>query len=127
MEPYITDNIGDILVITGAITAAGVAQFIAPKAFLHGISKIELSDEAALLFARHWGLLSFVIGGLLMYAGKHPELRFAAVLAALIAKAGFAALVVKDFRKPYVRGLRAAAVFDLGCVLVFGAFLLELA
>jgi hypothetical protein len=126
VEPFISENIGDILVITGAITAAGLAQFISPKPFLREIHKIDMPDEAPMLFARHWGLLSFVIGGLLMYAGRHPEVRIAAVTAALIAKAGFAALVAKDFGKPYMRGLRAAAFFDVACVLIFAVWLLDL-
>ena len=121
----ITDNISDILYFTGAITAAMLAQFLAPKAFLSGICKIEISDEASLFFARHWGLLAFVVGGLLMYAGGHPELRFAVVLAALIEKAGFAAFVIRDFGRPYARGLRVAAMFDVICVLLYGVYLLR--
>lgn len=121
----ITANIVDILHITGAITAAMLVQFLAPQAFLRAICKIELRDEASLFFARQWGLMAFVVGGLLMYAGTHPQLRFAVVLAALIEKTGFALLIFRDFRRPYVRGLRAAAVFDAACVLIYAAYLLQ--
>jgi len=121
----ITDNIAGILQITGAVTAAMLAQFIAPQMFLHAICKIELRDEASLFFARHWGLMAFVIGSLLMYAGAHPELRYSITLAALIEKAGFAFFIFRDFKRPYLRGLRLAAVFDAACVMIYGVYLLQ--
>jgi hypothetical protein len=123
----ITANINEILVMTGAVTASMLAQFLAPQAFLRGICKIDMRDEASLLFARHWGLLAFVMGGLLMYAGPHAAVRFPVVVAALVEKAGFAWLIFKDFGRPHVLGLRAAAVFDAACVAIFAAYLLELA
>jgi hypothetical protein len=119
----ITDNIADILHITGAITAAMLAQFLAPQTFLRHIVKIELRDEASLFYARHWGLVAFVTGGLLMYAAAHPELQYAVVFAALVEKAGFSALVIRDFNRPYASGLRAPALFDVGCVIVYGIYL----
>jgi len=125
MNMPITDNIADILHITGAITAAMLVQFLLPQPFLRAICKIDLEDEAGLFFARHWGLLAFVMGGLLMYAGDHAELRFAVMLAASIEKAGFAFFVFRDFKRIHMRGLRIAAVFDTACVLMYGAYLLE--
>jgi hypothetical protein len=127
MTALVTDNIADILHITGAITAVMLAQFLMPRMFLREICKIDIRDEASLFFARHWGLLAFVIGGLMMYAGGHPELRFAVIVAALVEKAGFAAIVFRDIKRPYTCGLRVAAVFDAGCVLIFGVWLLQLA
>lgn len=121
----ITDNIADILHMTGAITAATLAQFLAPRAFLKHISKIEMTDEASLLFARHWGLLAFVIGALLMYAGSHAEIRQPVVAAALLEKAGLVAFIFRDWRKDYTKGLRVAALFDAACVLAYGLYLLN--
>lgn len=121
----VTDNIADILHMTGAISAATLAQFLAPRVFLRHICKIDISDEGALLFARHWGLLAFVIGGFLMYAGSHAEVRVPVMAAAVLVKAGFAAFIFRDWRKQHAKGLRLPALFDAGCVLVYAVYLLH--
>jgi len=43
--------------------------------------------------ARHWGLLLFCVGALLVYAAFHPPLRQPAVVLALVEKVGFVACV----------------------------------
>jgi hypothetical protein len=121
----VTENIADILHITGAITASTLVQFLVPRAFLRHICKIDISDDASLLFARHWGLLAFVIGGLLIYAGSHAEIRVPVMAAAALEKAGLVIFVFRDWRKDYAKGLRVAALFDAGCVLAYGLYLLD--
>jgi hypothetical protein len=121
----VTDNIADILHITGAITAATLAQFLAPKAFLRHICKIDIAGEANLLFARHWGLLAFVIGALLMYAGGHPEIRVPVVAAAALEKAGLVVFIFRDWRMQYAKGLRVAALFDAACVVTYALYLMQ--
>ncbi|HEX7642936.1 MAG TPA: hypothetical protein VF472_12085 [Burkholderiaceae bacterium] len=123
----IADHISTILTVTGVVTGLVVLQFFLPVAVLRLLSKIDMHDEAGLFFARHWGLLAFVIGGLLVYSADHAEARGAIMLAAAVEKAGLVALVLLHGRRPYTRGLRLAAGFDGVCVLIYAAYLLGLA
>ncbi len=119
----IADHISAILTVTGIVTALVVLQFFLPVQVLRLLSKITIDDEAGLFFARHWGLLAFAIGALLVYAADHAEARQAIMLAAAVEKAGLVGLVVLHAGKPYTRGLRLAAVFDGVCVLIYGVYL----
>ncbi len=123
----IAEHISSILNVTGVVTAAVVLQFFFPVQVLRLLSKVSLHDEASLFFARHWGLLAFVVGGLLVYAADHAEARIPIILAAALEKAGLVALVILDSGRPYTRGLRLTAVFDGVCVLVYGVYLLGVA
>ncbi len=122
---FIADHISLILTITGIVTGLVVLQFFFPKPVLRLLSKLTIEDEAGLFFARHWGLLAFVIGGLLVYAADHAEARTPIMLAAAVEKAGLVALVLLQWNKPFTKGLRLAAVFDGICVLVYAAYLLR--
>jgi multisubunit Na+/H+ antiporter MnhE subunit len=112
-----------VLWITGAITAAPVVQYVAPRPVLARMYRIELTEEAGLFFARHWGLLAASIGGLLMFAAAHPEARPAVVTAALVEKAGIVVAFAGVHRRPFARGLRLVAAFDAACVVLYGAWL----
>ena len=85
--------------------------------------RIELTDEAGLFFARHWGLLAATVGGLLMFAAARPELRPAVVTAALVEKAGLVGTFAFVARRPFARGLRMAIAFDTACVVLYAAWL----
>ena len=119
----ISDHISAILYVTGMITALVVVQFFFPEKVLILLSQIVILDVAGLLFARHWGLLAFSLGALLIYAADHPEARAAIVLFALIEKAGLVALIVMHGKRPYTRGLRLTAVFDGICSLLYALYL----
>ena len=123
---FITAHIAPILFVTGVITALPVVQFFFPAA-MKVLSKLELTDEGALFFARHWGLVTLTIGALLCYAGAHEEARRPIVLAIVIEKAGLVGLLASQWNRPYARGLRGAALFDGLCCLVYAAFLLKIA
>ena len=56
-----------VLIVTGAITAIALLQFIAPAPVLRTIYGESPTDEVGLAVARHWGLLTFLIGALLIY------------------------------------------------------------
>ncbi|HEX3479214.1 MAG TPA: hypothetical protein VHT91_29520 [Kofleriaceae bacterium] len=112
-----------VLWVTGAITATPIFQFAAPRPVLARMYRIELTDEAGLFFARHWGLLAATIGGLLLFAAAHPELRPAVVTAALIEKAGLVIAFALVARRPFARGLRLAIAFDTACVVLYAAWL----
>jgi hypothetical protein len=76
-----------ILIVTGAVTAIALLQLIAPTSVLRMIFGEAPADEVGLAVARHWGLLTFLIGGLLVYAAFHPSVRGPAIVVAVIEKA----------------------------------------
>ncbi len=119
----LAEHFAAVLWVTGAITATPIAQFFAPRLVLARMYRIELTDEAGLLFARHWGLLAASIGGLLLFAAAHPELRPAVVTAALVEKAGIVLAFALIRRRPFARGLRLVAGFDGLCVVLYAAWL----
>jgi hypothetical protein len=76
-----------ILIVTGALTAIALLQFIAPAPVLSMIYGKAPTDEVGLAVARHWGLLVFLVGALLIYAAFHPQVRSAVMVVAVIEKA----------------------------------------
>ena len=119
----LVEHFAAVLWVTGAITATPVVQFLAPRQVLATMYRIELTDEAGLFFARHWGLLAASIGGLVMFAAAHPEVRPAVVTAALVEKAGIVVAFLLVRRRPFARGLRLVAAFDAACVVLYAAWL----
>jgi len=117
-------HIGTLLVVTGVITALPGVLFAAPAQWVRQLLKLELADRGALFIARHWGLLAFAMGVLLVYAAGRPELRAPVVLAALVEKAGFVFLVASQWSEPHTRGMRLAAAFDGACSAIYAAWLL---
>jgi hypothetical protein len=82
-------HIDIILIVTGALTAAALLQFFAPMPVLRMIYGDAPADEVSLVLARHWGLLIFLIGALLIYAAFLPAVRTPATLLAAIEKIAF--------------------------------------
>ena len=76
-----------ILIVTGAITAIALVQFIAPAPVLRMIYGEAPTDEVGLAVARHWGLLTSLVGALLIYAAFHPSVRGPVMVVAVIEKA----------------------------------------
>ena len=97
----ITSNIEVILVVTGALTATMLAQFVAPSWILrHAYGEVP-TGVVSIALARHWGLLLFCVGALLIYLAFYQPLREAAVVLAAVEKAGFAALFGTSlYRRP---------------------------
>jgi hypothetical protein len=79
-----------ILIVTGALTATALLQFIAPAPVLRMIYGEAPSDEVGLAVARHWGLLIFLIGALLIYAAFHSSVRGPVMVVAVIEKVALA-------------------------------------
>jgi len=72
--------------------------------------------------ARHWGLLLFCVGALLVYSAFHFPLRVPAVVLALIEKAGFVACVFGTSLRQRPMALIMAAG-DAVMVLVYALYL----
>ena len=119
----LVEHFAAVLWITGALTATPIVQFAAPRLVLARMYRIELTDEAGLFIARHWGLLAASVGGLLMFAAAHPELRPAVVTAALVEKVGMVVAFALVRRQPFARGLRMVAAVDSACVVLYVAWL----
>jgi hypothetical protein len=84
----IGDHIEVILIVTGALTAVAIFQFVAPAPILRIIYGEGPKDLPGLALARHWGLLVFLIGALLIYAAFHAAIRDPIMLVAAIEKIG---------------------------------------
>jgi hypothetical protein len=119
----LVEHFAAVLWVTGAFTTTPVLQFLLPRQVLARMYRIELTDEAGVFFARHWGLLAASFGGLLMFAAAHPALRPAVVVAALVEKAGVVVAFTLARRHPFARGLRVVIAFDAACVVLYAAWL----
>jgi hypothetical protein len=121
----ITSNIETVLIVTGALTAVGLAPFVAPSWVLrHTFGEVQ-SGPAGITLARHWGLLLFCVGALLVYSAFHPQLRAPAVVLASIEKVGFVACVLgTGLRKRQIVASMAAA--DAVMVLIYVLYLVGL-
>ena len=112
-----------ILIVTGALTAIALLQFIAPASVLRMIYGEAPTDQVGLAVARHWGLLIFLVGTLLVYAAFHPSVRGPAMLIAVIEKV---ALGLGIFGTP-LRTRPAAAAIAAGDLLIALIYVLYLA
>ncbi len=111
-----------ILYITGIITMLPLLQYFAPDLVL-SLSGLQVGDAVGKLYAQQAGILIFCIGGLLVYAARHPVHRRPAVWAALVEKLGFCALIIMGWNHPALQGLHLVVFFDVTCVLLYGLWL----
>jgi hypothetical protein len=82
----ISAYIKPILIITGLATASIVVAVFAPATLLNQLFAEAPSDTVSLAITRHWALLVFCIGALLIYAAYHPKLREPVLVAAILEK-----------------------------------------
>ena len=121
----ITSNIEAILIVTGALTATMLAQFMAPSWMVRHTYGEAPAGPVSILFARHWGLLLFCVGALLVYAAFHPALRGPAVVLASVEKAGFIACVFgTSLRRRPIAAIMATG--DAVLVLIYVLYLVGL-
>jgi hypothetical protein len=78
-----------ILIVTGATTAMALAQFIAPASISRIIYGAAPKDVVGIFLARHWGLLVFLVGVLLIYAAFLPAVREPVAVVAAVEKIAF--------------------------------------
>ena len=77
-----------ILIVTGSATATMLTQFFAPLPVLRLIYGEAPTDRISVALARHWGLLIFCVGALLIYAAFYPSVRAPILVFAIIEKIG---------------------------------------
>jgi len=111
-----------ILIVTGALTAIALVQSIAPAQVLRMIYGEAPADEVSLAVARHWGLLTFLVGALLIYAAFHASVRGPAMVVAVIEKAALGLGVFSTSLRTH-RAAAAIAAGDSFIALVYVLYL----
>ena len=115
-------SIGWILVASGIITAVvGLAALLFPHLFLRLGFGVE-STNPFVFFVRHWGVLIFVVGALIVYSAYVPEARGPVLVAAAIEKFAIGLLT---FFGPMKRTttMTAIAIGDGAFAILYVAFL----
>ena len=79
-----------ILTITGLATAGALVLVVAPVAMLKLVFGQAPADALGLNITRHWALLIFLVGVLIVYAAYRPEIRVPTLIVAVVEKAAFA-------------------------------------
>jgi hypothetical protein len=78
-----------ILLLTGLATSGALVMFLAPATMMKLLFGKASSDTLSLLIARHWGLLIFLIGILLIHSAYHVEIRVRTLIVAIVEKVAF--------------------------------------
>ena len=113
-----------ILYITGFITMLPLLQFFLPWWVL-GVTGLSIRDITGIFFVRHWGLMAFCIGALLVYSAIHPQLRRGVVIAAAIEKMGLVVMIALTWNDPVLSVLRPVAVIDGLFVWMYAIYLIS--
>jgi hypothetical protein len=112
-----------ILLITGLATAGAVVVFLAPGTMMKLLFGQAPSDALGMLIARHWGLLLFLVGALLVYAAYNAAVRPAALAIAVAEKVPFVlGLLVSPLRSRPAALVMAVA--DGGMAAVYLVYLI---
>src|SRR5262245_24513348 len=116
-------SIGWILVASGVITAgAGLAALLFPHLFLRLGFGAESPISSLVFFVRHWGVLIFVVGALIVYSSCAPTIRGPVLVAAAIEKFAIGLLTFFGPMKP-TSAMTAIAMGDGAFALLYVAYL----
>ena len=111
-----------ILIGTGIVTASMIAAFFAPAVVLDQLFAGPPTDAVSHALMRHWGLLVFCFGALLIWAADRPELRKPVLIFTIVEKV---ALVLGILLLPLALKLGAyvAAATDATCTALYLLYL----
>ena len=115
--------IGWILVVSGVITAgAGLAALLFSHLFLRLGFGVESPSSSLVFFVRHWGVLIFVVGALIVYSAYVPTVRAPVLVGAAIEKFAIGLLT---FFGPMKRAtaMTAIAIGDGAFAILYVAYL----
>ena len=116
-------SIGWILVGSGIVTAgAGLTALLFPHLFLRLGFSVERPVSPLVFLVQHWGVLIFVVGGLIVYSAYAPTVRAPVLVAAAIEKFVIGLLT---FFGPMKRtpAMTAMAVGDSAFAVLYVAYL----
>ena len=116
-------SIGWILVVSGVVTAgAGLAALLFPHLFLRLGFGAETPSSSLVFFVRHWGVLIFVVAGLIVYSAYAPTIRGPVLVAAAIEKFAIGLLMFFGPMKP-TSAMTAIAIGDGAFAILYVAYL----
>ena len=121
--PWIIRNIHRLMIVSGLLTLTMVYATIAPQAALQSNFGAHLEGPVADVVVRNWGALIGLMGAMLVYAARKPELRPLALTAAGTSKAIFIALVLSHGTRFLGFQAGVAILVDALWVIVFAAYL----
>ena len=106
----IADHISEVLIVTGLLTMGAIAAFLVPANILKLVFGIVDPDAGTRFIVQHWGLLVFLVGALLVFAGRHPEVRVPVLVVAATEKLLGSGLMLTGSlrRRPVVLAIVAA-------------------
>jgi hypothetical protein len=82
----IADHASEILIVTGLLTMGAISVSLAPATMVKLLFGMVEPDAGTRFLAQHWGLLVSLLGGLLVFAGRHPEVRVPVMIVAATEK-----------------------------------------
>jgi hypothetical protein len=86
--------VATILLVTGGLTAVIGIGLVLPRQILDFLLGKNTDDRIVLLMGRHWSFLGALVGGLLIYAAYHPEVRVPAMVVGAAEKLALGVLVI---------------------------------
>jgi hypothetical protein len=124
---WLLANIHRLMIISGVLTLTMVYAALAPEAALRSTFGESLEGPAADVVVRNWAALIALMGGMLIYAARKPELHPLVLTVVGASKAVFIALVLSHGARflRYQAGI--AVLVDLLWVVVFAVYLFALA
>jgi hypothetical protein len=121
----LVSHIDLILLLTGLATSGALVMCLAPTTTLKTLFGQAPSDTAGLLVARHWGLLIFLVGVMLIYSAYHAEIRMPVLIVAVSEKTAFAlGVFVSTLHRCRLASVAACA--DACMAIVYIWYLIEL-
>ncbi len=111
-------HIEALLVATGLATAMSIVLCVAPRLVLRLVFGLGTPQPVTLLIARHWGLLAFLVGALLVYAAFQPSIRVPSLVIGTVEKLFFAGLVFFGDLPSTARAMPLAAM-DAGIAVLY--------
>jgi hypothetical protein len=113
-----------ILYVTGIITMLPIMMFFLPWVMLN-LTGLDVGLKAGVAFTKHWGLMAFCFGALLVYSASHVELRRPIVIAAAVEKLGLCVIIAMGWNDLALAPLRPTLFVDGLCVILYGLYLLS--
>ena len=113
-----------ILYVSGIITMLPIVMFFLPWAMFNLLG-ISVGREAGVPFTKHWGLMAFCFGALMVYSASHVEIRRPIVIAAAIEKLGMMVIIAMAWNEPSLQALRPLLFIDGIMVALFAIYLLS--